>query len=121
VKFKVDENLSGKVVALLRSAGHDTTTAVKEGLAGSSDRILAVHARAEERAIVSLDRDFCNLRAYPPGRYPGIIVLRPRTQGRTGQLTLVRAVLALLTTESLPGNLWVAEPDRVHIVRGAER
>jgi hypothetical protein len=41
---------------------------------------------AESRILVTLDRDFANIEAYPPRQHAGIIVLRLKTQDK---LTLV--------------------------------
>lgn len=115
MKFKVDENLSGRVVIVLRSAGHDALTVADQGLKGSEDAELTAHAKAEGRALVTLDMGFSDVRAYPPGEHAGIIVLRPRKQNRRLLLVLVAGLLPLLKREPLAGRLWVAEPDRVRI------
>ena len=38
--------------------------------------------RIKSRVLLTLDLDFANIRAYPPERYPGIIVLRLKTQDK---------------------------------------
>jgi predicted nuclease of predicted toxin-antitoxin system len=77
VRFKLDENIDVRAAAVL---------------GGALDRIVADVALAEERVLVTLDRGFGDLRAYPPGSHPGIVVLRLRRQA----LTAVEAALALL-------------------------
>jgi hypothetical protein len=54
--------------------------------------VVADAVRAEGRILVTLDRGFADLRAYPPGSHPGIVVLRLHLQG----LTSVTAALQLL-------------------------
>lgn len=49
---------------------------------GRSDVDRADVCKAEERAIVTLDLDFADIRAYPPDSYSGLIVLRLDRQGK---------------------------------------
>ena len=121
MKFKLDENLSGRIAAMLRAQGHDAVTVRDQGLLGSDDETVAAHVQAEARALITLDRDFGDVRAYPPSEYPGLIVLRVKAQSRLLQLRLARSFLPLLRTERLPGTLWVVEPDRVRIVDPSQR
>ena len=105
---------------MLRAEGHDAVTVRDQGLLGSDDEIVAARSQEEGRALITLDRDFCDVRAYPPSEYPGLIVLRVKAQSRKLQLALVRSFLHLLRAERLSGTLWIAQPDRVRIVDPAE-
>jgi predicted nuclease of predicted toxin-antitoxin system len=77
MKFKTDENLPMEVAALLNRHGHDAVRVDEQGLAGVADAGVAAVCLVEQRAIVTLDLDFADIRAYPPENYSGIIVLRP--------------------------------------------
>ena len=79
MKFKVDENLPGEIVADLRAAGHDADTVFDEGLAGASDAAVMARVQAESRAILTMDKGIADIRTYPPALYSGLILLRPRT------------------------------------------
>lgn len=81
MRFKLDENLDVRAEAALSSAGHDVATVVGQGLGGATDSAIAQAVGVEGRVLVTLDRGFADLRAYPPGTHPGIVVLRPRRQG----------------------------------------
>lgn len=118
MKFKIDENLPVETADLLRDAGHEADTVQEEGLTGTADETLAERVRREGRAIVTLDLDFSDIRAYPPQDYAGIIVLRPNRQDRDSFLALVRRLLPLLDTEPLVGCIWIVEPDRIRIRQG---
>ncbi|MCX6045911.1 MAG: DUF5615 family PIN-like protein [Chloroflexi bacterium] len=82
MKFKVDENLPVEVADLLRQAGYDTATVFDEQLNGETDRTIAAVCRLEQRAILTLDIDFADIRTYPPGQYAGLIVLRVKQQDK---------------------------------------
>lgn len=119
MKFKADENLPVEAADDLRRAGHDAVTAADQGLAGQPDARVADACRAEGRAVLTLDLDFSDIRAYPPSDYAGIIVLRPSVQAITNIRRLVGQVIALLPTEPLPGHLWIVDEGQVRIRAGA--
>lgn len=118
MKFKIDENLPVAAAVLLREAGHEAQTVHDEQMVGGPDCALAQVSRREGRALVTLDLDFSDIRAYPPAEYPGIVVLRPRTQDRRSVLDLLRSVLPLFDREVLGGNLWIVERTGVRIRAG---
>ena len=73
MKFKIDENLPVEIAALLRDAGYEATSVVDQGLGGSADPDIAAVCRHEDRALVTLDMDFADIRTY---QHSGLIVLR---------------------------------------------
>jgi len=89
MRFKIDENLPAEAVDVFRVAEHDAETALDEHLGGLSDAEVMEHCLAEQRAMVTLDMDFSDIRTYPPEQYPGLIVLRPRNQSRDAVLNLL--------------------------------
>jgi predicted nuclease of predicted toxin-antitoxin system len=76
LSFKVDENVPAEVAEMLANAGHDAVTVPDQQLGGQPDPVVATVCRREDRAIVTLDLDFSDIRAYPPTDYVGIMVLR---------------------------------------------
>jgi predicted nuclease of predicted toxin-antitoxin system len=117
VKLKTDENLPVEAAEILRDVGFDAESVWDEGLSGAEDQSIAHRLRSESRTLLTLDLDFANIQAYPPGDYHGIIVLRLKTQGKTTVLKYVRSVAALLTTRTPHGELWIVERDRVRFRR----
>lgn len=115
LRVKLDENMPVDAAPLFRAAGHACDTVYNEGLAGAPDPAVAAACGAEGRVLVTLDLDFGDVRTYPPGTHPGIVVLRPRSPDRDSVLALVRRVLPLLATEPVAGCLWVVDPERGRI------
>ncbi len=111
--FKFDENLHPDAAEMFRRAGHDALTVFDQGLRGRGDDKVAEVCRREGRALVTLDLDFADVRAYPPGAYPGIIVLRVASQGRVSVLRVMARLLPLLDSQPLSGHLWIV--DDVHV------
>ncbi len=115
MRFKVDENLHPDVAGELRRLGHDAMTVFDQGMQGSADENVAAVCQREARALVTLDLDFADVRAYPPQDYPGIVVLRPTNQNRAMMLQFVSRFVPLLSTAPLVGHLWIVDDSRVRI------
>jgi predicted nuclease of predicted toxin-antitoxin system len=82
MRFKVDENLPHEATDLLLSVGHDAMRVLDQRLGGTPDSDLYAICQQEGRVLMTLDLDFSNIRAYPPGESAGIIVLRPVNQDK---------------------------------------
>ena len=93
MKIKLDENIPGAVAGLLRLRGHDADTVLDESLGGRDDPTVLSAALSEGRLLLRLDRGFGDVRAYPPGTHPGIIVLRPDDQRVPTVVTMVETLV----------------------------
>jgi len=113
LKFKVDENVPEECATCLRDAGYDAETVGSERLSGVSDSQLFEWCQAESRILVTLDLDFANVRAYPPGSSAGIVVLRPRMQDRQTILSLLRRMTSVMAERPPHQQLWIVEPGRI--------
>jgi predicted nuclease of predicted toxin-antitoxin system len=109
----VDENLPAECAEILDHFGLQADTVADEDLTGAEDAVLATRCQSEGRALVTLDLDFSNIRAYPPAEHAGIIVLRPRTQDKRSVLALVRRIALVLVNRPPAHELWIVEPDRI--------
>lgn len=119
MNFKTDENMPGEAAEDLRQNNYDAITVAEQNLAGSPDMQVADVCKAEGRAILTMDLDFSDIRAYPLANYGGIIVLRPSVQTIPNIRRLVAQVIALLKTESLVGCLWIVDESQIRIRAGA--
>jgi predicted nuclease of predicted toxin-antitoxin system len=121
MRFKVDENLPIDVAEILRANNHDAMTIFDQEMVGQPDLKVASVCRAEERALVTLDLDFSDIRTHPPAAHAGIIILRPRTQSKPDVLALLGRLLPLLGGgEQLSGNLWIVQENGVRIREGSD-
>ena len=118
MKFKLDENLPAEAATLLANAGHDVATALAQKLGGHADPQLAAACKTEDRALITLDTDFANIRRYPPREYPGLVVLRLTRQDKRHVLAVLTRLLEKLESEPLPHHLWIVEEHRVRIRPG---
>jgi predicted nuclease of predicted toxin-antitoxin system len=116
VKFKLDENLGRRAADLIRAAGHDAVTVADQGLRGEADETLFEVCVRENRALVTLHRDFGQVLRYPPAASAGIVVLEiGRRVTHAALLDRVRELVTVLKTRSPEGALWIVEPDRLRI------
>jgi predicted nuclease of predicted toxin-antitoxin system len=118
MRFKIDENLHHDVAILLADRGHDAHTVHSEGLKGCHDNSLADHCKNEDRALVTLDLDFADIRSYPPEDYAGIVVLRIVNQSRSSALRVMASVADLLNREQLVQRLWIVTDASIRIRGG---
>jgi len=115
LKFKIDENLPAECARLFIDAGFYADTVNQEHLSGAEDAVLFARCVSEQRILVTLDLDFANVRAYPPGSQPGIIVLRPKSQDKPTLLAHMGRILVVLAERSPANQLWIVERDRVRV------
>lgn len=115
MNFKIDENLPVEAAELLRQAGHNATTVMEQGLAGSSDINLASVCQQENRALITLDVDFADIQAYPPAEFSGLIVLRLRRQDKPYVLQRLTRLIRMFSTEALERHLWIVEEEQVRV------
>ena len=116
--FKLDENMPAAAADLLRAAGCDVHTALDQNLGGKDDPTLAEVCRREDRALVTLDMDFADIRLYPPDQFAGLIVLRPGRQDIDQILFVMRNLIEKFESEPLRGRLWLATEVELRIRPG---
>ena len=114
---KLDENMSNAHADYLRQMGHESDRVTDEGLSGATDAIVWQAVCQEQRFFITLDLDFSDVRRFPPGTHPGILLLRPRSRSRQAVLELLSRILSEYPLESLQGCLVVADETQTRIRR----
>ena len=115
MKFKIDENLPIDLADLFNKAGHDALTIHDEDLKGCNDPDILRICQKEERALITLDLDFSDIRTYPPEEYPGIIVFRLHKQDKPFVIGIAKKLLPFLERENPRRHLWIVEENQVRI------
>jgi predicted nuclease of predicted toxin-antitoxin system len=115
MNFKIDENLPVEVAEMLRQAGYEAATVYDQNLVGEIDRTLAQVCQSEQRALITLDTDFADIRTYPPAQYAGLVVLRLKQQDKRSVLKVVARLVKALATEELEQYLWIVDERRIRV------
>ena len=78
-----------------------------QGMHGAQDCALIEVCRAEDRCLVTLDRDFSNPFTFPPDRYAGIAVLKVSDDATARTVFQALETLAqALNQDEVRGKLW---------------
>ena len=115
MRVKLDENLPVQLKHLFTESGHDAATVLDEGMGGATDAEVTRVCTDEDRVLVTQDMDFADIRAYPPGEYPGIVVFRLTSQSRDALLEVGAKLIETLRNSTPNGQLWIVEDLRVRI------
>ena len=117
VKVKLDEALSESLLGPIRARGHEAFSVKEQGWGGTKDSALWPRVTAEGAFFVTTDKGFGDVRAYPPGSHPGILILRPFTESVPEFWKLLERVLDAPGLDRLVGCISVATPRGVRIRR----
>jgi predicted nuclease of predicted toxin-antitoxin system len=113
VRILADENFPSPIIRALRDKGHDVAS-VKEMMRGASDREVLARAQAEERLVVTFDKDFGELafRSRLPAT-SGVILFR--LSGPSPEVDNARALAALESGLDWSGSFAVVTDDRIRL------
>lgn len=115
MRFKLDENLPLQLKHLLTESGHDAVTVLDQRMGGQTDAEVASACRLEDRVLLTQDIDFADIRTYPPGNYPGIVVFRLPSQSRNDLLEIGTVLIESLVRSSPNRQRWIVEESRIRI------
>jgi len=117
MRFKVDEDLPKEVADLLRAGDHDAVTVRNEKLTGASDDILWAHVQREQRCLVTADKGFGAIRAFPAGTHGGIVLFRHPRESRRGYARLTQKCVEGADWKSVVGSIVVVPPEAIRVHR----
>lgn len=117
MRIKLDENLPTSLKTSLAGLGHDADTARDEGLSGRSDAVVWKAAQTTGRFLITMDLDFADLRAYPPGFHGGILIVRLPDSEQFRAAEYVTAWFQHADVESWAGCLVVGTTTRLRVRR----
>ncbi len=115
MRFKVDENLPQEITDILREIGYDAFSVRDQKLSGADDTVIISVCKAEQRALITLDTDFLDIRRFPPEEYCGIVVMRLASQDKDHVISVFESNLFHFSLEPLDKCLWVIEEHKLRI------
>lgn len=118
MRFLIDEDLPQSLTRTFRQYGYEAFHVRDVGLRGAADEEIAAYAKSNELCLISGDLGFADVRTYPPGNHPGIVILRvPIVTGSAQIHQLIEEWLASQRVEESKGCLTILEPGRIRIRR----
>jgi len=120
VKVKLDESMPVSLATRLGKRGVDTDTVLSEGLGGHSDAHVLAAARETGRMIFTLDRGFGDIRSYPPGSHPGIVVFRLDDQSGPAVIESAVRLMDHHSLEDLAGTVTIVHRGLLRIRRAGD-
>jgi len=79
------------------------------------DTELAALVKREQRALLTFDQGFGDIRSHPPREYSGLVVLRLKKQDKVHLLSVMPKLIAALASHPLEGRVWIVEESRIRI------
>ncbi len=113
MKFIADEGVDGTLVNLLREADHDVFY-FAEYLQSTDDAIILEIANAENRILITRDKDFGELVWRMKMVHAGIILVRAEELNSVSRSNLVAAFIAT-NSDLLSGHFIVFQPGAARI------
>jgi len=113
-KYLADENVPAETVEAIRQAGHDVKW-IKELSPGADDSSVLVMSSAEDRVLVTFDKDFGEM-AFRQGKRAtcGVILMRPRLRS---PMLLAQFVLTVLAQPiAWKGHFSVAQEGKLRVI-----
>ncbi len=117
MKIKLDENISCHLKPQLQRVGFAVFTAADEGLLGKSDVEVGAAAKSEGSILFTIDLEFADLRKFPLGTHPGIILFRPQSMGPLATNRFIVNFVKETDMTALSGCTVIVDPTRVRIRR----
>lgn len=113
MRFLANENITRTVIAQLRQRGHDVLS-VKQSMRSESNETILARAQAEERIVLTHDKDFGELAfRYQLPAGCGVILLRLAGSSRDADNR--RALEALQSRDDWVGHFSVITDDRIRM------
>jgi predicted nuclease of predicted toxin-antitoxin system len=117
MRIKVGADLPQAAVEMLRKRCYEAAHVVEQGMGDLKDPALWEAVQAEERFLVTADKGFADIRAYPPGTHAGVLLLRPDQDGIRPVIELLQQVLAGYDLSALVGAVAVVTARGIRIRR----
>ena len=114
MRLLADESVDARITTALRDAGHDVVSII-EASPGVSDEDVVARAVAEQRLVLTEDKDFGRLAQ--ASNAPGVVLVRFPTRARS---SLAQTLVAFLngTPVLQPGTVAVISPGQIRVQRG---
>ena len=112
MKFKLDENTPFILKNIIeKTRNYKVDSVFHEKLTGIDDKNLNRKCFDNKQILITLDMDFVNI----TDPFYGIIILRPKTQGKKAVRTLFEDFLNSYNLKDVIGKIIIVEPNQIRI------
>jgi predicted nuclease of predicted toxin-antitoxin system len=115
MRFLLDQNMRARLVPHLRSLGHDATRVGRDHPAGLADTQILALARAEERILLTQDKDFVDLVLTRKLPHVGVVLFQLGNSTLAAWVARLETVLAERGDDLSQQRFLVVTPDDVVI------
>jgi predicted nuclease of predicted toxin-antitoxin system len=118
LRFFADHCIANQVISALRAAGHEVLRLKEYMPTESPDRAVIAKAKELGAILLSLNADFVDIVAYPPGQFGGIVALQIRDHPEITPAILHRLLLYIAAhphQEDYRGKLLLVEAHRLRV------
>ena len=115
IHFKLDENVPVDLQKCIEKKGFSASSVYSEKISGIKDSSLLALCLKEQYVLVTLDIDFANITPRTLSHYPGIIILRAKSQGASAAITLFTNFLEKFDVNKMLGATLILEPEHIRI------
>lgn len=117
MNFIADENLFEPVIDYLKTLGHNIFSIRDENLSGTSDDEIYRIACEENKAIITMDKDFSKVVRYPAKNCGGIILVKIYRRTVDETLNIFKSFFEKIKPEDIKENLIIMTPHGFRIRR----
>ena len=115
-----DECIYQRTVALVRSWGFTVITAQEAGLISCKNGEVLAYAQEHKCVFLTRDKDFTDIRIYPPVDLNGIIVLKISPSNQHDVHAMLQKLLSTLSLEELHAKLAIVDRKKCRVVEGTD-
>ena len=115
MKFLTDENVASSVVKTLRSQGFDVMDVKEKQLKSISDTVLL--SIANNRILITHDKDFIDINSFSKIQHSGIILLRLKNQSPSNVAAALLRILKSSLHSKISKNLTIISEEQITIHR----
>ena len=116
-RLLIDENLPRSLVLDLQQLGYASEHVYALKMGGAKDPAVFAYAQSHSAILLTSDKDFSNVLAYPPPHAGIIVVEIPDTLEPEARKRAIIRELSTLSGQSLDNTLVILEPGRVRVRR----
>jgi predicted nuclease of predicted toxin-antitoxin system len=111
-----DECIYQSTVDAVRSWGFSVITAQEAGLAGCKNGEVLAYAQKRRYVFLTRDKDFTDIRIYPPSVFKGIIVLKITPTNQHSVHKILHQLLSKIPLSDLHAKLAVVDRKKYRII-----